>query len=163
MMHTPHITAFTQNVRCYQSTGSILLKDAFSSDYINQLSIKLIFWPRPNVAWKQYQSIRLYRWKIRWLPNYLTNDLIQDNYHVDKWNLKRRTVESKIHQLLVLYYRYCPCSLIFFTIRAYQVRKALKTAVKLVKPPWWLRKPMRPKNHFSLIWVTISVSLSTEL
>ena len=76
-------------------------------------------------------------------------NLIQDNYHVDKMKLEEEQLKSKIQLLVFCIIAIALLVLIFFTIRAYQVRKALKTAESETrKATLMIEKANETKNHF---------------
>ncbi|MFS3038419.1 histidine kinase dimerization/phospho-acceptor domain-containing protein [Bacteroides nordii] len=130
----------------------ILLKDAFSSDYVNQLSIKADILTE---AGRSLEAIPIYEKVIQMKDSLVTElsdkqmNLIQDNYHVDKMKLEEEQLKSKIQLLVFCIIAITLLVLIFFTIRAYQVRKALKTAESETrKATLMIEKANETKNHF---------------
>ena len=130
----------------------VLLKDAFSSDYVNQLSAKADILTE---AGRSQEAIPIYEKVIQMKDSLITElsdkqmNLIQSNYHIDKMELEEEQLKSKIQLLVFCIIAIALIILIFFTIRAYQVRKALKIAESETrKATLMIEKANETKNHF---------------
>lgn len=108
-----------------------LLKAAFSSDYVNQLSSKADILVE---AGRSQEALPIYEEVLQLKDSLVTElsdkqmKLIQNNYSMNKMLLEEEQLRSRIQLSALILIAIALIVLVFFTLRLYRVRKALKLA-----------------------------------
>lgn len=117
----------------------VLLQEAFSSDYVNQLSAKADILVE---AGRSQEALPIYEKVLQMKDSLVTElsdkqmKLIQSNYHINKIALEEEQLKNKIQLIVLIVIGTTLIVLVFFMLRIFRVRKALKIAkAKLAKLP----------------------------
>lgn len=128
------------------------LKEAFSSDYVNQLSAQADILVE---AGRSKEALPIYEEVLQMKDSLVTElsdkqmELIQNNYHINKIALEEEQLKNKIQTIILLIVAVTLIVLIFFMIRIYRIRKALKTAESETRKATLVaEKANETKNHF---------------
>lgn len=109
----------------------VILKDAFSSDYVNQLSTKADVLVEAGFS---REALPIYEEVLQMNDSLVTElsdkqmKLLQNNYSMNKMQLEEEQLRNKIQLSALIVIAIAMLILVFFTLRLYRVRKALKTA-----------------------------------
>lgn len=128
------------------------LKEAFSSDYVNQLSTKADILVE---AGHSKEALPIYEEVLQMKDSLVTElsdkqmEQIQNNYHINKIALEEEQLKNKIQTIILLIVAVTLIVLIFFMIRIYRIRKALKAAESETRKATLVaEKANETKNHF---------------
>lgn len=130
----------------------VLLKEAFSTDYVNQLSTKadiLVEAGRSEKALPIYQEVLQIKDSLITSLSNKQMELIQKDYHIDKVILEEEQLKYKIQTTALITIATALMILFFFMIRAYRVRRALIKAEKETREATRIAEEANEtKNHF---------------
>lgn len=130
----------------------VLLQEAFSSDYVNQLSAKADILVE---AGRSQEALPIYEKVLQMKDSLVTElsdkqmKLIQSNYHINKIALEEEQLKNKIQLIALIVIGTTLIVLVFFMLRIFRVRKALKIAESETRKATRIaEKANETKNHF---------------
>lgn len=130
----------------------VLLQEAFSSDYVNQLSAKADILVE---AGRSQEALPIYEKVLQMKDSLVTElsdkqmKLIQSNYHINKIALEEEQLKNKIQLIVLIVIGTTLIVLVFFMLRIFRVRKALKIAESETRKATRIaEKANETKNHF---------------